>query len=54
MRAVQQPFKRVPAIPDDVIASEILFREQMVAKIREITKVFLVPPGGSIKYKQLL
>ncbi|GFT08918.1 hypothetical protein TNCV_4104291 [Trichonephila clavipes] len=41
--------KRVAAIPDDAIASAILFCDRMVAKISERRKVLPVPPGASMK-----
>ncbi|GFX55069.1 transposon Tf2-6 polyprotein [Trichonephila clavipes] len=46
---VQPPSKRVTAIPDDAIASAILFCDRMVAKISERRKVLPVPPGASMK-----
>ncbi|GBP76647.1 Transposon Tf2-6 polyprotein [Eumeta japonica] len=47
--AVRPPPKRVPAIPDDAMASVILFCDHMVAKMCERRKVFPVPPGASMK-----
>ncbi|GFY31208.1 transposon Tf2-6 polyprotein [Trichonephila clavipes] len=46
---VRPPSKRVAAIPDDAIASAILFCDRMVAKISERRKVLPVPPGASMK-----
>lgn len=48
--AVRPPSKSVAAIPDDAIASAILFRDRMVAKMIEMRKVLPVPPGASMKY----
>jgi len=44
--AVRYPSKRVVVIPDDAIASEILFLDRMVVKISEMWNDFLVPPGA--------
>jgi len=44
--AVRHPSKRVVVIPDDKIASEILFIDRMVVKISEMWNVFSVPPGA--------
>ncbi|GFX66187.1 transposon Tf2-6 polyprotein [Trichonephila clavipes] len=52
--AVRSPSKRVAAIPDDTIASEILFCDLIVARIIEIRKVLPVPPSASKKYKPQL
>ncbi|GFR03068.1 hypothetical protein TNCT_549021 [Trichonephila clavata] len=46
--------KRVAAIPEDAIASAILFCDLIVARIIEIRKVLPVPPGASKKYKPQL
>ncbi|GFS97840.1 uncharacterized protein TNCV_2018021 [Trichonephila clavipes] len=48
------PSKRVAAIPDDAIASAILFCNLIVARIIEIRQVLPVPPGASKKYKPQL
>jgi len=39
----------VAAIPDEASASAISLCEQIVAKINEIKKIFLVPPETSQK-----
>jgi len=46
--------KRVAAIPDNAIASAIIFRDHMAAKISETKIVLPVPPGASRKYNSPL
>lgn len=48
--AVLPPSKSVAAIPDEATANAIFPFDRTLAKIREITKVFPVPPGASRKY----
>lgn len=42
---------KVLPLPDDATASsDILFRDQMIAKISEMKNVLLILPGASMKY----
>ncbi|GFU32384.1 transposon Tf2-6 polyprotein [Trichonephila clavipes] len=43
---VRPPFKRVAAIPDDAIASAILFCDRMVAKISKRRKSLACTTGS--------